>query len=182
MLYTAVQQNGPTAVRYPRGAGGGVETVKQMTALPLGRGVVVRESTQPAGGRIAILAFGTMVAPALAAGEALHATVVNMRFVKPIDAELIARLAQNHDAFVTVEEGCIMGGAGSACIESMFASGLVRPVLQLGLPDQFIDHGEPAKLLASCGLDAAGITASIRKRFLGAEQGSAGNSFAKLVA
>ena len=182
MLYTAVQQNSPTAVRYPRGAGGGVETVKQMTAVPIGRGVVLRESTQPAGSRIAILAFGTMVAPALAAGETLNATVVNMRFVKPIDAALIAQLAQTHDAFVTVEEGCIMGGAGSACVESLLAGGVIRPVLQLGLPDQFIDHGDPAKLLTSCGLDAAGITASIRKRFLGAEQGSAGNSVAKLVA
>jgi 1-deoxy-D-xylulose-5-phosphate synthase len=182
MLYTAVQQNSPTAVRYPRGAGGGVETVKQMTALPIGRGVVLRESTQPAGSRIAILAFGTMVAPAVAAGETLNATVVNMRFVKPIDAALIAQLAQNHDAFVTVEEGCIMGGAGSACVESLLAGGVNRPVLQLGLPDQFIDHGDPAKLLASCGLDAAGITASIRKRFFGAEQGNAGNKVAKLVA
>jgi len=182
MLYTAVQQNSPTAVRYPRGAGGGVATVKQMTALPVGRGVVLRESTQPAGSRIAILAFGTMVAPALAAGETLNATVVNMRFVKPIDAALIAQLAQNHDAFVTVEEGCIMGGAGSACVESLLSGGVIRPVLQLGLPDQFIDHGDPAKLLTSCGLDAAGITASIRKRFLGAEQGSAGNKVAKLVA
>jgi len=182
MLYTAVQQNSPTAVRYPRGAGGGVETVKQMTAVPIGRGVVLRESTQPAGSRIAILAFGTMVAPALAAGETLNATVVNMRFVKPIDAALIAQLAQTHDAFVTVEEGCIMGGAGSACVESLLAGGVIRPVLQLGLPDQFIDHGDPAKLLTSCGLDAAGITASIRKRFLGAEQGSAGNNVAKLVA
>ena len=182
MLYTAVQQNSPTAVRYPRGAGGGVETVKQMTAVPIGRGVVLRESTQPAGSRIAILAFGTMVAPALAAGETLNATVVNMRFVKPIDAALIAQLAQTHDAFVTVEEGCIMGGAGSACVESLLSGGVIRPVLQLGLPDQFIDHGDPAKLLTSCGLDAAGITASIRKRFLGAEQGSAGNNVAKLVA
>ncbi|WP_158901082.1 1-deoxy-D-xylulose-5-phosphate synthase [Burkholderia sp. L27(2015)] len=182
MLYTAVQQNSPTAVRYPRGAGGGVETVKQMTALPVGRGVVLRESTQPAGSRIAILAFGTMVAPALAAGETLNATVVNMRFVKPIDAALIAQLAQTHDAFVTAEEGCIMGGAGSACVESLLSGGVIRPVLQLGLPDQFIDHGDPAKLLTSCGLDAAGITASIRKRFLGAEQGSAGNNVAKLVA
>jgi len=105
-----------------------------------------------------------------------------MRFVKPIDAALIAQLAQTHDAFVTVEEGCIMGGAGSACVESLLSGGVIRPVLQLGLPDQFIDHGDPAKLLTSCGLDAAGITASIRKRFLGAEQGSAGNNVAKLVA
>ena len=180
MLYTAIQQNGPTAVRYPRGAGAGVEPVKQMTALPIGRGEIKRETTLPAGQRIAILAFGTMVAPSLEAGEALNATVVNMRFVKPVDAELLAKLAQTHDAFVTVEEGCIMGGAGSACVESLLAGAVVRPILQLGLPDQFIDHGDPAKLLSLQGLDAAGIVASIRKRFLSNEQGT--GSVAKLVA
>ena len=182
MLYTAVQQNGPTAVRYPRGAGTGVEPVKQMTALPIGRGEIKRESTLPAGQRIAILAFGTMVAPSLEAGEALNATVVNMRFVKPVDAELLVKLAQTHDAFVTVEEGCIMGGAGSACVESLLANAVLRPILQLGLPDQFIDHGDPVKLLSLQGLDAAGITASIRKRFLVDEQGKAVSGVAKLVA
>jgi len=180
MLYTAIQQAGPTAVRYPRGAGLGVEPVKQMTALPIGRGEIKRETTLPAGQRIAILAFGTMVAPSVAAGEALNATVVNMRFVKPVDTELLLKLAQTHDAFVTVEEGSIMGGAGSACVESLLANGVLRPVLQLGLPDQFIDHGDPAKLLSLQGLDAAGIAASIGKRFLGGEQG-AGNQ-TKLVA
>jgi len=179
MLYTAVQQNGPTAVRYPRGAGAGVEPVKQMTALPIGRGEIKRETTLPAGQRIAILAYGTMVAPSLAAGEALNATVVNMRFVKPVDAELLARLAQTHEAFVTVEEGCIMGGAGSACVESLLAQGINRPVLQLGLPDKFIDHGDPAKLLSLEGLDATGIEKSVRARFLSGEQGG---SIAKLVA
>ncbi|MGG1949016.1 1-deoxy-D-xylulose-5-phosphate synthase [Trinickia sp. NRRL B-1857] len=166
MLYTALQQPNPTAVRYPRGAGTGVATVKQMTALPVGRGEIRRESTAPKGSRIAILAFGTMVAPALAAAEALDATVANMRFVKPIDADLVRELAQTHDALVTIEEGCIMGGAGSACVESLLANGVVRPVLQLGLPDSFIDHGDPAKLLAECGLDGAGIEKSIRARFL----------------
>jgi 1-deoxy-D-xylulose-5-phosphate synthase len=112
------------------------------------------------------LAFGTMVAPALAAAEALDATVANMRFVKPIDADLLRELAQTHDALVTIEEGCVMGGAGSACVESLLANGVVRPVLQLGLPDSFIDHGDPAKLLAECGLDSAGIEKSIRARFL----------------
>ena len=165
MLYTALQQPNPTAVRYPRGAGAGVATVKQMTALPVGRGEIRRQSTAPKGSRIAILAFGTMVAPSLAAAEALDATVANMRFVKPVDAELIRELAQTHDALVTIEEGCIMGGAGSACIESLLANGVVRPVLQLGLPDSFIDHGDPAKLLAECGLDGAGIERSIRARF-----------------
>jgi 1-deoxy-D-xylulose-5-phosphate synthase len=166
MLYTALQQPNPTAVRYPRGAGAGVATVKQMTALPVGRGEVRRQSTANKGSRIAILAFGTMVAPSLVAAEALDATVANMRFVKPIDAELLVELAQTHDVLVTVEEGCVMGGAGSACVESLLAHGVVRPVLQLGLPDGFIDHGDPAKLLSECGLDGAGIEKSIRARFL----------------
>src|SRR6201994_2401009 len=123
MLYTALQQPNPTAVRYPRGAGTGVATVKQMAALPLGKGEIRRQSTQPAGKRIAILAFGTMVAPALAAAEQLDATVANMRFVKPVDAELVRELAETHDAIVTVEEGCVMGGAGSACVDALLASG-----------------------------------------------------------
>ncbi len=165
MLYTAVQQPNPTAVRYPRGAGGGVPTVKAMTGVPIGKGEVRRRSAQPEGKRIAILAFGTMVAPSLAAAEELDATVANMRFVKPVDAELIRELAQTHDYLVTVEEGCVQGGAGSACIESLMESGVIRPVLQLGLPDRFIDHGDPAKLLSLCGLDAAGIAKSIRERF-----------------
>jgi 1-deoxy-D-xylulose-5-phosphate synthase len=165
MLYTALQQPNPTAVRYPRGAGAGVATVKQMTSMPIGRGEIRRQSKAAKGSRIAILAFGTMVAPALAAAEALDATVANMRFVKPIDADLVRELAQTHDALVTVEEGCIMGGAGSACVESLLANGIVRPVLQLGLPDSFIDHGDPAKLLVECGLDGAGIEKSIRARF-----------------
>jgi 1-deoxy-D-xylulose-5-phosphate synthase len=166
MLYTALQQPNPSAVRYPRGAGTGVAIVKKMTAIPLGKGEIRRETTQKwAGKRIAILAFGTMVAPALAAAEELDATVANMRFVKPIDAELLRELAATHDALVTVEEGAIMGGAGSACVESLLANAVIKPVLQLGLPDRFIDHGDPVKLLASCGLDGAGIAKSIRERF-----------------
>ncbi|OXC78780.1 1-deoxy-D-xylulose-5-phosphate synthase [Caballeronia sordidicola] len=168
MLYTALQQPNPSAVRYPRGAGTGVKIVKKMTAIALGKGEIRRESTQKVGSgrRIAILAFGTMVAPALAAAEELDATVANMRFVKPIDAELLRELAATHDALVTVEEGAIMGGAGSACVESLLANAVIKPVLQLGLPDLFIDHGDPVKLLASCGLDGAGIAKSIRERFL----------------
>ncbi len=165
MLYTAARLGTPAAVRYPRGAGTGVATVKQMTGVPVGKGEVRRESTRPSGQRIAILAYGSMVAPSEVAGEALDATVVNMRFVKPIDAELLARIAATHDALVTVEEGCLMGGAGSACVESLLHAGFSLPVLQLGLPDEFIDHGDPAKLLSQCGLDAEGITASIRQRF-----------------
>jgi 1-deoxy-D-xylulose-5-phosphate synthase len=137
-----------------------------MSAIPVGRGEVRRQLTAAKGNRIAILAFGTMVAPSLAAAEALDATVANMRFVKPIDTALLLELAQTHDALVTVEEGCIMGGAGSACVETLLANGVVRPVLQLGLPDSFIDHGDPAKLLAECGLDGAGIEKSIRARFV----------------
>ena len=168
MLYTALQQPNPTAVRYPRGAGTGVATVKQMTAIPLGKGEIRRESSQKLGSgkRIAILAFGTMVAPSLAAAEELDATVANMRFVKPIDADLLRELAATHDVLVTVEEGAIMGGAGSACVEALLAKRVVKPVLQLGLPDVFIDHGDPVKLLASVGLDGAGIAKSIRERFL----------------
>lgn len=170
MLYTALQQSNPTAVRYPRGAGTGVATVKQMTALPVGKGEIRRESSQKLGSgkRIAICAFGTMVAPSLAAADELDLTVANMRFVKPVDADLLRELAATHDAIVTIEEGSIMGGAGSACVEALLASGIVKPVLQLGLPDVFIDHGDPARLLASVGLDAAGIAHSIRERFLSA--------------
>ncbi len=165
MLYTALQQPNPTAVRYPRGVGTGGATVKEMTALPVGKGEVRRRSAQPEGKRVALLAFGTMVAPSLAAAEELDATVANMRFVKPIDAELVRELAETHDVLVTVEEGSVMGGAGSACIEVLLAQGRLRPVLQLGLPDRFIEHGDPATLLAACGLHAAGIVDAIRKRF-----------------
>ncbi|NTX28866.1 1-deoxy-D-xylulose-5-phosphate synthase [Burkholderia pyrrocinia] len=166
MLHTALQQPNPTAVRYPRGAGTGVPTVKEFTEIPLGKGEVRRRTAQPEGKRVAILAFGTMVAPSLAAAEELDATVANMRFVKPVDAALVRELAETHDYLVTVEEGCVMGGAGSACVEALMESGVIRPVLQLGLPDLFIDHGDPAKLLSQCGLDGAGIAKSIRERFL----------------
>ncbi|AJP58062.1 1-deoxy-D-xylulose-5-phosphate synthase [Pandoraea vervacti] len=165
MLYTGVQIDGPSAVRYPRGAGTGAAIEQTMTALPIGKGIVRRESQAQAGRRVAILAFGSMVAPSLAAAQTLDATVADMRFVKPIDDELIARLAKTHDYLVTVEEGSIMGGAGSAVAESLLAGGGNRPVLQLGLPDRFIDHGDPALLLSGVGLDAAGIAKSICERF-----------------
>jgi len=185
MLYTGVQIDGPSAVRYPRGAGTGAAIEQTMTALPIGKGVVRREGQAEAGRRVAILAFGSMVAPALAAAAQLDATVADMRFVKPIDDELIARLAQTHDYLVTVEEGSIMGGAGSAVAESLLAGGVTRPVLQLGLPDRFIDHGDPAALLAAEGLDAAGIAKSICARFdlkpLEASE-AAGKATTKLVA
>jgi 1-deoxy-D-xylulose-5-phosphate synthase len=131
--------------------------------------VVRRESGLRSDGRaakrIAILAFGTLLHPALAAAEGLDATVADMRFVKPMDDALVAELARTHDAIVTVEEGCTMGGAGSAVGESLAAAGLSVPLLHLGLPDKFIEHGDPAKLLSLCGLDAAGIELSIRQRF-----------------
>ena len=167
-LFTAFQHSGPSAVRYPRGAGAGVAIRSEMTALPFGRGEVRRErsrSTAGSGDRIAILAFGTLLYPALAAAEKLDATVANMRFAKPLDVELVRELASRHDAIVTVEEGCTAGGAGSAVLEALAAAGVQIPVLVLGLPDTFVEHGDPAKLLALCGLDAAGIEASIRKRF-----------------
>ena len=160
MLYTGIQLNQPSAVRYPRGSGPGVAIEKEMKAIECGKGLVLRT-----GKRIAILAFGSMVSPALAAGEVLDATVVNMRFVKPIDAALIAELAATHDAFVTVEEHVVMGGAGSACLEAMATLGIQKQTLTLGLPDRFIDHGEHQLLLGLEGLNAQGIEASIQARF-----------------
>ena len=168
-LFTAFEHNGPVTVRYPRGAGAGVTVQKEMTAQPWGKGEIRRTAGavfgKNGGPKIAILAFGTVLYPALKAADQLDATVVNMRFVKPLDHALVAELARTHDALVTVEEGCIMGGAGSAVLESLQAAGLVIPVLQLGLPDEFVEHGDPVKLMALCGLDAAGIEQSILKRF-----------------
>lgn len=164
MLTTAYHYPGPAAVRYPRGAGVGAAIQEELSSIEIGKGEVRRE-----GKDIAILAFGSMVAPSIAAGEELNATVANMRFVKPLDTELVKRLAQEHDCLVTVEEGCVMGGAGSAVMEALAAEGIAKPVLNLGLPDKFIDQGDPAALLASVGLDAKGIAASIRQRFAAGE-------------
>ena len=168
MLTTAFQFDGPAAVRYPRGAAAASHAVSGSTAtlapIAMGKGVVLREASSAAKPRVAVLAFGSMVGPALAAGEVLDATVANMRFVKPLDAELARSLAQSHDLVVTVEEGCVMGGAGSACAEAFAEAGVVVPVLHLGLPDLFVDHGDPGLLLAECGLDAQGIESSIRAR------------------
>jgi len=160
MLSTAFQYQGPAAVRYPRGSGIGATVGKDLQVLPFGKGEIRRE-----GKGIAILAFGTMVAPSIAAADELNATVANMRFVKPLDVELVKQLAQTHDALVTVEEGAVMGGAGSAVAEALAEAGIVKPILHLGLPDRFIDHGDAGQLLAACGLDAKGIAAAIRKRF-----------------
>lgn len=160
MLSTGFQYNGPAAIRYPRGAGIGAAVDSSLDVLPLGTGEIKRT-----GKGVAILAFGTMLAPSLAAGENLNASVVNMRFIKPLDIELVKQMAASHEAVVTVEEGSIMGGAGAAVAEALAAAGIVKPLLHLGLPDRFIDHGDAQQLLALCGLDAAGIVASIRQRF-----------------
>jgi 1-deoxy-D-xylulose-5-phosphate synthase len=164
MLYTAYTLDTPTAVRYPRGGGPGVPVQAALTALPVGRGELRRESRRRTQ-RIALLAFGSVVPHALAAGEELDATVANMRFVKPLDAALVARLAREHEALVTIEENVVMGGAGSAVSEALAAQGLTVPVLHLGLPDRFVDHGDPLQLLADCGLDARGIVAAVIARF-----------------
>ncbi|MBK6361925.1 MAG: 1-deoxy-D-xylulose-5-phosphate synthase [Comamonadaceae bacterium] len=170
LLSSAFEQDGPVAVRYPRGAGAGVATEPGLAALPFGKGEIRRaRAGGPDGSRkgIAILAFGTLLYPALQAAEKLGATVVNMRWVKPLDVELLLKVAAEHEALVTVEEGAVMGGAGSAVGEALQAAGIVMPLLQLGLPDVFIEHGDPVRLLAMQGLDAAGIEASIVRRFAG---------------
>lgn len=161
MLTTAYHYPGPAAVRYPRGAGVGAQIAEALSSIEIGKGEVRRT-----GKGVAILAFGSMVAPSLKAGDELDATVANMRFVKPLDVELVKRLAQEHEFLVTVEEGCIMGGAGAAVMEALAAAGIAKPVLNLGLPDNFIDQGDPQALLASVGLDAKGIAASIRARLV----------------
>ena len=159
-LVAAFRHDGPSAVRYPRGAGPGVAVEPGLIALPFGKAQLRRR-----GRRIAVLAFGTLLAPALAAGEALDATVVNMRWVKPVDLDMLRELAAGHEAFVTVEEHVVSGGAGSAVAEALAGLGLAVPMLHLGLPDRFVDHGEQAQLLRLEGLDAAGIERSIRARY-----------------
>jgi 1-deoxy-D-xylulose-5-phosphate synthase len=159
-LTTAFRQDHPVAVRYPRGSGTGADIEKGFSEWAWGKGVVRRR-----GNRIAILAFGTLLQPALVAAASIDATVVDMRFAKPLDEALIIEMAHGHEGLVTLEEGCLMGGAGSAVGECLAAAGLSVPLLHLGLPDRFIEHGDPAKLLSMCGLDAAGIEQSIRKRF-----------------
>ncbi|MFZ2218120.1 MAG: 1-deoxy-D-xylulose-5-phosphate synthase [Rhodoferax sp.] len=160
LLSTAYAQNHPVAVRYPRGAGAGITPQKSLEGLPFGKGEVKRE-----GKGVAILAFGTLLYPALQAAQALNATVVNMRWAKPLDTALLLAVAAKHEALVTLEEGAVMGGAGSAVLEALQAAGVTKPVLQLGLKDEFIEHGDPAKLLALQGLDAAGIQTAVTNRF-----------------
>ncbi|MBT8115368.1 MAG: 1-deoxy-D-xylulose-5-phosphate synthase [Arenicella sp.] len=156
MLYSAYRHRGLSAVRYPRGAGIGASERNQMTEIPLGTAEIVAH-----GAHVAILSFGTLLPAAMEAGQRLGATVVNMRFVKPIDEALISEIAANHDLLVTVEENVVAGGAGSAVNEYLCRAQIVTPALNLGLPDEYLDHGSQQQLLADCGLDAAGIVGSI---------------------
>ena len=167
MLSTAFNMNTPVAVRYPRGAGPGVAIERDFRTLPVGKGELRRQ-----GAKIAILAFGSMLTPALAAAEELNAGVANMRYVKPLDADLVLSLADTHDLLVTVEENVVMGGAGSAVLELLQQNRRNNLVLQLGLPDRFVEQGDPALQLAACGLDKAGLLKAIRER-LGAATGAA---------
>lgn len=165
LLTTAFHQPHPSAVRYPRGAGVGTIPSKELRTVPLGKGELRRKSNAPAGQRIAILAFGTLLYPALEVAEKIDASVANMRFVKPLDLELLKSLAQDHDYFVTIEDGVIQGGAGSACLEALSAMGINKPLLQLGLPDEFVEHGDYKLLMSKCGLDSEGIAKAISMRF-----------------
>jgi len=160
LLSTAFAQDHCVAVRYPRGAGAGVAVQSGLEGLPFGKGEVRRQ-----GQRIAILAFGTLLYPALKVADSLNLTVVNMRWAKPLDVELLAHVAASHEALVTLEEGALMGGAGDAVLEALQTLGLIKPVLALGVGDQLTEHGDPVKLLAELGLDAPGIEASITQRF-----------------
>ncbi|MCX8146467.1 MAG: 1-deoxy-D-xylulose-5-phosphate synthase [Azovibrio sp.] len=158
MLSTAYALDCPTAVRYPRGSGPGTLPTPEFDTLPVGQGCVLRR-----GREVALLAFGSMVAPALAAGEALEATVANMRFIKPIDADLVEELARNHSLLVSIEENALIGGAGSEIARVLAERGLRTPLVRLGLPDRFIDHGEQGQLLADLGLDAPGIVRAVEQ-------------------
>jgi 1-deoxy-D-xylulose-5-phosphate synthase len=159
MLYTASTLNGPAIVRYPRGCGPGVPVAAQMTALPVGRAQIRREG----GSGLALLAFGALLEAAHKIAERLDATLVNMRFVKPLDEDLVLALAARHRAIVSIEENAIAGGAGSAIGELLTAAGIQLPLLRLGIPDQFIEHGSRESNLAAAGLDAAGLSASIER-------------------
>jgi len=158
-FYQLTQMKVSGAVRYPRGTGPGAVIDKTMSALPIGKGVVKRE-----GAEVAILNFGTMLESALQAADQLDATVVDMRFVKPLDRELILQAAKDHRLLVTLEENSIAGGAGSAVSELLAEEAVVMPVLQLGLPDQLVDHGSHQQQLSSIGLDSAQIYSRIKQR------------------
>ena len=170
MLFTGWNYEGPAAIRYPRGRGPGVVIEQDMTAMPIGKARIARE-----GDEVVFLAFGSLVTPALAAGDTLGATVVDMRFVKPLDEHCVLEQAGRHALVVTLEENVVAGGAGSAVNELLLSRGIGTAVLNLGLPDRFPAHGNPDQELASCGLDADGILASVRARLVdGARSSSAG--------
>ncbi|MBL8492250.1 MAG: 1-deoxy-D-xylulose-5-phosphate synthase, partial [Rhodocyclaceae bacterium] len=158
MLTTAFHIDGPTAVRYPRGSGPGAALSAGLDTVPVGKGEIRRR-----GAGIALLAFGSLLSPALAAGEELDATVANMRFVKPLDAALVKALAAEHELLVTLEENAVVGGAGSEVARALEEAGIVVPLLRLGLPDRFVDHGDTAVLLSQLGLDGPGIVARVRE-------------------
>ena len=164
MLYTGFMHNGLAAVRYPRGSGSGAVIQSKMQAIEIGKAKLLRTTQEVAGKRVALLAFGSMLAPALQASESINASVVNMRFIKPLDTAMIAELANSHDLLVTIEENALMGGAGAAVLEAMQALNIHMPVLCLGLPDQFIEHGNHETMLAECGLDASGIIKAIEQK------------------
>ena len=161
MLYTGFMHEGLAAVRYPRGGGKGSAIQNKMLALEIGKAELIRTINKASGRKVALLAFGSMLTPALEVGEQIDATVANMRFIKPLDTDLIAKLAKTHDLLVTVEENALMGGAGAAVLEAMQALNIHMPILCLGLPDQFIEHGQHETMLAECGLDALGIINAI---------------------
>lgn len=164
LLTTAFKQNHPSAVRYPRGAGVGAVVSKELKELPLGKAEIRRSTSGLQGKKVAILAFGTLLYPALEVAPDFDATVVNMRFIKPLDVDLVCKMAQEHDLIVTLEEGAVGGGAGSACLEALSVAGIQVPTLVLGLPDRFVDHGDHALLMKECGLDAAGIRKAIAEK------------------
>jgi 1-deoxy-D-xylulose-5-phosphate synthase len=166
MLYTGFMLDQPAAVRYPRGTGPGVAVAKEMTKIPIGTAEVRRKGT-----KVAFLAFGAMLEPCLEAAESIDATVVNMRFVKPLDDRLVREMAEEHELLVTVDENAVHAGAGSAVNESLAQQGITRAVLNLGLPDRFIDHGSRSEMLHDAGLDAAAILAQVLNR-LGSDVGT----------
>ena len=159
LLTTGYLFDGPAAVRYPRGSGPNHPIDPDLQPVELGKGVVRRR-----GGRVALLVFGVQLAEAMKVAESLDATVVDMRFVKPLDEALVRELAGSHELLVTIEENAVMGGAGSAVGEFLASEGLEVPLLQLGLPDYYVEHAKPSEMLAECGLDAAGIEKAVRQR------------------
>jgi 1-deoxy-D-xylulose-5-phosphate synthase len=161
LLTTAFKQNHPSAVRYPRGAGVGGVVSKELKELPLGKAEIRRTTSGLQGKKVAILAFGTLLYPALEVAPDFDATVVNMRFIKPLDVDLVCKMAKEHDLIVTLEEGAVGGGAGSACLEALSTAGIEVSTLVIGLPDRFVDHGDHALLMKECGLDAVGISKAI---------------------